>query len=376
MKKQNYMATLEPELQLVLLLSRTKPNPGSRERIAGLLQTGLDWGRFVELARHHRLYPLIYPAFTQMDDPRIPPEVLPKLRKDCQTNQFRQLQLAGELIRLAGLIAAEGFTMIPLKGPVLAQRLFGNVGLRVSRDLDLLVKREEFDGVEQLLLKDGYQVIEHPGADLAHMDKRMHHYAYRHRQTGIMVELHYQMSFSELDLNCAEIIGRAQADKFNQAPLYRLAPEDELLFLIMHGARHGWARLRWLADIAEILERTDYCDWEALIRLARRYKFEYILGQAVCLAGRLFEIPINHAGLSALAHQVKSRRLAGLTMVFITVCPDEFFGGIGTPLYWKVKYYYFSLIGRPHLKLHFLFRNFCRMCYKQFLALRRAVCHE
>jgi hypothetical protein len=57
-------------------------------------------------------------------------------------------------------------------------------------------KEEEFDRVERLLFGDGYQLVEHPeAADLKHMDNRIHHHAYRHPQKGILVELHYRLSF-------------------------------------------------------------------------------------------------------------------------------------------------------------------------------------
>jgi hypothetical protein len=425
MKKQNYMATLEPELQLVLLLGRTKLNPGIHPRIDRLLQTGLDWGRFLELAHFHRLYPLIYPAVRKLNDSRIPPEVLQKLRQDCHVNQLRQLRLAGELTRLAGLIAAEGLTLISLKGPFFAQQLFGDMGLRASRDLDLLVKEEEFDRVEELLFGDGYQLVEHPEAvDLKHMDKRIHHHAYRHPQKGILVELHYRFSFFELDLNCGELIRRARKCEFNRSALYTLSPEDEILFLVMHGARHAWMRLRWLSDIVEILEQPGYCNWETLVGRARTYRVEYLLGQAVCLVERFYGIAaipprlislVFHANIHArprsgtnrnenylsqrrggtavenkmptaqntsafrlMPHAClysKSRRLAGLALPFIILGLNTPFD-VGSPLYWQGKHYYFSLIGRPRLRLHYLIRGFHRVCLKKIRGLRQAVHHE
>jgi hypothetical protein len=265
-EKNDSTATLEPELRLVLLLGRTRLNQEVHAQLDNLFKTGLNWERFVRLADYHRLYPLIYPALTKVNDPRIPPEVLQKLQKDCQSNRIRQLKLAGELTRLAGLISAEGLTLISLKGPLFAQQLFGNIGLRASRDLDLLVKREEFDRVEQLLYREGYRFVVNPEeVDLEHMDKRMHHHAYRHPQKGILVELHYGLSFFELNLNCQELIRRAKECQFNQSFLYTLAPEDEILFLMLHGARHACMRLRWLADIVEIMQQKKFCDWGTLV---------------------------------------------------------------------------------------------------------------
>jgi hypothetical protein len=377
MQKNNSNPTLEPEIRMVLLLGRTRLNPGVQAQLDNLLQTDLNWERFVKLARYHRLYPLIYPALTQMNDPRVPPEVLQKLYKDCRSNQIRQLRLAGELTRLAGLVAAGGLTLISLKGPLFAQQLFGDMGLRASRDLDLLVKEEEFDQVEQLLFEDGYQRVEHPeAADHKPMDKRIHHQEYRHPQKEILVELHYRVSFFELDLNCRELIRRAQKCEFYRSSLYTLSPEDEIIFLVMHGARHAWQRLRWLSDIAEILQRTDYCNWETLVKRARTDRVEYLLGQAVSLVGRLYVIPEIHTGLITLAQHRKSRRLADLAIPVIVGCLDQLFFETNSPLYWYGKYYYFNLIGAPYLKLYYLIQGFYRICRKKMHILRKGVYHD
>ena len=36
--------------------------------------------------------------------------------------------------------------------------------------------------------------------------------------------------------------------------VYILGREDLFLFLVSHGARHGWSRLRWLIDIHQIVK--------------------------------------------------------------------------------------------------------------------------
>ena len=39
------------------------------------------------------------------------------------------------------------------------------------------------------------------------------------------------------------------------SPVYFLGREDLFLFLVTHGARHGWSRLRWLVDIHQIVNK-------------------------------------------------------------------------------------------------------------------------
>lgn len=44
-----------------------------------------------------------------------------------------------------------------------------------------------------------------------------------------------------------------------------LSVEDTLLVLCVHGAKHGWNRLMWVCDIAELLRANSHIDWTWLI---------------------------------------------------------------------------------------------------------------
>jgi len=40
-----------------------------------------------------------------------------------------------------------------------------------------------------------------------------------------------------------------------------LSPEDLLVALLVHGSRHAWTSLRWVADVCRLCERTPHLDW-------------------------------------------------------------------------------------------------------------------
>ena len=56
-----------------------------------------------------------------------------------------------------------------------------------------------------------------------------------------------------------------------------LSPEDSLLVLCLHAAKHLWTRLIWLADIAETL-RTQTIDYSLVFSQARALGIARILG--------------------------------------------------------------------------------------------------
>jgi hypothetical protein len=60
-----------------------------------------------------------------------------------------------------------------------------------------------------------------------------------------------------------------------------------LLLLCIHGGKHGWGKLIWLADVAELLASKPHMDWEHVLDHARRAGGSRMLLLGVVLAHRL-----------------------------------------------------------------------------------------
>ncbi len=48
-----------------------------------------------------------------------------------------------------------------------------------------------------------------------------------------------------------------------------LSGENTILFTCLHGAKHGWRQLKWIADLAYACRSLSAIDWEALLNLAK-----------------------------------------------------------------------------------------------------------
>jgi hypothetical protein len=77
-----------------------------------------------------------------------------------------------------------------------------------------------------------------------------------------------------------------------------LSPEDSLLVLCLHAAKHLWTRLIWLADIAETL-RTRTLDYELAFSRAHDLGIARILGVSFWLVKNML-----HAELPQLAEEM------------------------------------------------------------------------
>src|SRR5665648_405861 len=59
-------------------------------------------------------------------------------------------------IRLTAALADAGIRALPLKGPLLGERIHGELGARVSADIDLLVAGEDLVAAIEVLSTLGY----------------------------------------------------------------------------------------------------------------------------------------------------------------------------------------------------------------------------
>jgi hypothetical protein len=144
---------------------------------------------------------------------------------------------------LRSLLAAfheNGMPVIPLKGPWLAERVYGDAALRSYSDLDLLIRRSEIAGAECLLTGLGFR----PAG-------RRDDYERPWYRGELWIELHHDVENPlAFDAGIDAVWRRARLAEFEGVPAWLLAPSDELLFLCLHGTRHCFERLSHVLDLA------------------------------------------------------------------------------------------------------------------------------
>jgi len=90
-----------------------------------------------------------------------------------------------------------------------------------------------------------------------------------------------------------------------------------LVFLALHGAKHGWHCLKWLVDIAALLGRGGL-DWGRVYKMADNLKVRSVINQALLLSHELLEVPLLAEDIMAQVRgDKKARQLAKATMPMI-----------------------------------------------------------
>ncbi|TVR32024.1 MAG: hypothetical protein EA404_08595 [Spirochaetaceae bacterium] len=215
-----------------------------------------------------------------------------------RAGQQRAVGLCGELARLFDLLDGNGIPLIAIKGPLLAHRVYGNLGRRSCWDLDLLLPRGSVTAAAALLEANGFVPQERWDAHRTRRELRRNcEYNFDHPGRGVHVELHWDFVPRSIGLACDMngIWRRAEAITFLGRPMRVLAPADELITLaVHHGAKHSYEQLRMVADIAlcsaHTLERTTV---DQLWRRAERAGVRRLLATGLLLARELLDAPLN-----------------------------------------------------------------------------------
>ena len=139
-----------PEFELLLTCCAQPHNRGWDDRMERVLALSFDWRRFIALAEHHRVIPLVYRRLAPYSD-HLPVPDFAALRSIYEENALKTLRFTGELVRILKHLESEGIRAMPYKGPALAQILYGDVTARQFSDLDFLVRPEDAAKAAEIL---------------------------------------------------------------------------------------------------------------------------------------------------------------------------------------------------------------------------------
>ena len=272
------------------------------ERIARVAHydAGIDWPEFLRLAEHHGVLPLVARNLTAHAQ-ELPTDVDQSLRSEFAKNLRRNLWFASELVRILEYFKQKDLRAIPYKGPVLAESAYGDVALRNFGDLDFLIFSSDFERAKHALAELGYR----PSKPLSPAVERYwlrngYECSFDGAAGKYLIELQWGLLpyFYAVDLRTDDLLVRSGSIMFSGREVAALSPEDSLLVLCLHAAKHLWMRMIWVCDIAETI-RTQVLDWNVIRARARELGILRMVGVSFWLSQRLLGCILPHA-----AHEV------------------------------------------------------------------------
>lgn len=103
---------------------------------------------------------------------------------------------------------------------------------------------------------------------------------------------------------------RAQTISLAGGQVRTLALEDHLLALAVHGCKDGWSRLKWVCDVAELVDRHPLLDWESIQATAKARGSLRLLWVALALAEGLLGVTLPDPLRRRMADDAAVARLA------------------------------------------------------------------
>ena len=285
-----------PEARLILACSRTCINSSTSTQIKELLQEDLDWVYIIKSAQANGVTPLLCHNLLNSYAEFIPERFLSWLKGFSREHTRNNLLQTMELLKIIQLLENNDIPTLPLKGPTLAALVYGDVALRQFCDLDILVHKKNIRKSIKILVDHGYSLFSSPSwfARFPTFASRKKDVALVNDSKSVRIELHWRLSGRHFDLSLGKEALWRSLEKVSLAgnSVRTLPLNDLLLYLTMHGSRHGWMRLAWVCDIAELIRVHQNIDWEVLMTQARTLGCERTLLLGLFLANSLLQTPL------------------------------------------------------------------------------------
>jgi hypothetical protein len=121
-----------------------------------------------------------------------------ELQARAQRVRLQNMHLLSGAAQVAGKLTEARIDYRFLKGPHLSQKIYGDAGLRHSKDLDLLVRRESAVSTVELLQSQGWKLLDGElllkgGLQRRIAEYRLRHVQLLHQRARIGLELHWRI---------------------------------------------------------------------------------------------------------------------------------------------------------------------------------------
>jgi hypothetical protein len=285
-------AEASPGWEIVLAGARFPTDEASFRRSV-LSADRHDWRRAADMAWQHRVAPLLYAAIRSDASLRVPEAARRRLKQAYLATAARNSVLFRQLKGILEAFHAAGIPVIVLKGALLADTVYRERALRPMNDIDLLIREEDLEEAEDRLGRLGYEAAHDPETKDV-LRRRHHHWVFRNAApvlSGIPLELHWRLDppGSPFRVDTAALWQRAVPARIAGVDALGLSPEDLLLHLCTHAARHRFnGGLIPLCDIAAVTTRYgDRIDWAQLGTRAAEWGAAPYVAVALNLASEL-----------------------------------------------------------------------------------------
>lgn len=213
------------------------------------------------------------------------------VREELRTAEYRRIATTV----LAALAHAE-VPFLALKGAALGETVYPDPHLRHSRDIDVLVRRRDFERAARAVATAGFAPDGTGGPPNGLLGHQVH-------ETGLPLVLHTGLFFfPRWNVPLDDVWARSEERALLGVPARVLGPSDQLLHVCAHAMtgvhRNG---LLWACDAWLVAARRRDLDWDALLERGERMRAGLALHVTLEWLARALEAPVPSPVLERLA---------------------------------------------------------------------------
>jgi hypothetical protein len=282
-----------PELELLLTCSRPQIDVITAARVQELAGQVPDWQAIVKISVDHGLDPLVYRRLNEICPAAVPDTALSQLKSAYQNTALHNLLYTKELLRILDLFTDHGIAALPYKGPALTTMLYGNVALRTFCDLDILVRPQDFFKAIGLLKRQGYRAC-HPlanaASERAYYSSDYPEYALIRDDGQVSIDLHWAIApqYFQVSICFDSLWEHATLARLGDRLIPQMRVEDLLILLCVHGCKDSWRQLKWVCDVAQLLQAYPEICWKIVLTETQHLPSPRLVWIGLRLAQQLF----------------------------------------------------------------------------------------
>lgn len=254
--------------------------------------TQLDQQKLLKLAYAHAVFPLLYKTLYKLfPHHTLIEEIKPYYLAHVQYN----MAMTTALSKIVSKFKEANIPVLHLKGPILSQQLYNDIGSRQFGDLDILIKKENLKDVLQLLEEAHYN----PEIILQQETREVFFNAvnvlgFHHASSHTRIEVHWELLSKNyaIEWDTSLLWKASQTVSINNHSFNTLTKEHTLLYLCLHGSKHLFERLLWVCDIDRILRTQQNIQWVKVQQEAKSLGIMRMLFIGLSLSHTLFQTPL------------------------------------------------------------------------------------
>lgn len=195
-----------------------------------------------------------------------------------------------EFSEVAGTLQREGIAFVAIKGITAGEEVYGDPALYPMSDIDILIKREDVSQVAATMAKMGYL----PEMEMDPFYLENYHQVCFSRAGAKPVEAHYRLGMKRYFEIPEDFWWEDLRERKHKGFTCKvLSAEKAVLFAGIHLFGHGYAPLKFIAGMSEMLRAyKDDLNWHQLIDDSRKFRVYKALMLSLYLAATLLDAPL------------------------------------------------------------------------------------